>query len=237
VAGIAVRYARELNWTYAAGLWKEHIRTGLTWYRQDSFTPLIRHQDRAPSWSWASVDGHIIYDIVFLSEYARLPGRFGPRPGQILHPEPDLEILNVTPKGTESGAYCEALPGKIDMIACIHKVTIIKGSMVGSLKFAKYSYIRIHFDEEIEISEPREVLVVRIVKHEVKRHQGAGCLNFFLILVPTGYHENELRRVGLAILDYGEPWMENQEENALRRQYQADLDASLSTQPSRFTIV
>jgi len=47
LAGIASRFAKEFSWTYAAGIWKEHILAGLTWFRNDE-APLIRHRDRAP---------------------------------------------------------------------------------------------------------------------------------------------------------------------------------------------
>jgi hypothetical protein len=44
---------------YVAGLWKSHLSIGLLWHRKnDWLTRLARY--RAPSWSWAAFDGHIV---------------------------------------------------------------------------------------------------------------------------------------------------------------------------------
>ncbi|KAH7021513.1 heterokaryon incompatibility protein-domain-containing protein, partial [Microdochium trichocladiopsis] len=60
MAGVAARFSHLFNLTYAAGLWREHFLSGLTWGRTTG-TSLVRRVDRAPSWSWASVDGQVAY--------------------------------------------------------------------------------------------------------------------------------------------------------------------------------
>jgi hypothetical protein len=229
VAGIASSFARELNWNYAAGLWEEHLKIGLTWCR-DEEASLVRQQDRAPSWSWASVDGLITYHRVFSVNNAR-SSRCN------LHPELDLEIVKVDIKEVNPGGFGEVLSGKIEAVGCIHEVTIDKESISGSLPFAQGNYFDITFDEETDLKEPRQVWVVRIVKHEEWKYRRAGCRNFFLILNQTGLHENEFKRVGIAICDYSEEKFDSWEYRKSKVQYQADLDASISIQRSRFTLV
>jgi len=66
IGGIADKYHAILRDRYLAGLWRSHISAGLLWRRSVSRTrdtlfprPL---KYRAPSWSWASIDGEVEYD-------------------------------------------------------------------------------------------------------------------------------------------------------------------------------
>jgi len=52
--------------TYLAGLWKSTALYDLPWYRDEydrEQFPIAKTCDRAPSWSWASVDGHIKFPL------------------------------------------------------------------------------------------------------------------------------------------------------------------------------
>jgi len=44
---------------YIAGLWKSHLAIGLLWRRAKDFVTRPTEDFRAPSWSWASVDGAV----------------------------------------------------------------------------------------------------------------------------------------------------------------------------------
>ncbi|KAK0622007.1 heterokaryon incompatibility protein-domain-containing protein [Bombardia bombarda] len=67
LAALADFYQKETNKTYLAGLWKEDIIQGLWWRldgRRMSLPKLKRPPEyRAPSWSWASVDGAVKTDL------------------------------------------------------------------------------------------------------------------------------------------------------------------------------
>jgi hypothetical protein len=66
IGGIAEEIYRVTNWTYCAGLWLQSIIVGLAWRRQmgSEERPTKRARPwRAPSWSWASLDGPIEYDL------------------------------------------------------------------------------------------------------------------------------------------------------------------------------
>ncbi|KAK3380954.1 heterokaryon incompatibility protein [Podospora didyma] len=46
---------------YVAGLWKDHMAVGLLWRKYGPFLQLAPGGYRAPTWSWASWDGHVCF--------------------------------------------------------------------------------------------------------------------------------------------------------------------------------
>lgn len=65
LAGLAEQYRKETGKQYVAGLWLEDMPEALLWKRHEtseSLTPPTTY--RAPSWSWASLEGPVkIYNI------------------------------------------------------------------------------------------------------------------------------------------------------------------------------
>ncbi|KAI9148350.1 hypothetical protein HJFPF1_12181 [Paramyrothecium foliicola] len=62
LAGLAKQFQRTSKQEYVAGIWADRAIKGLMWIAKGE--PLIRRRGRAPSWSWASVDGHIKYPSI-----------------------------------------------------------------------------------------------------------------------------------------------------------------------------
>ena len=60
-SGLCQRLYHVVGGNYLAGLWSRDLLRGLLWY---SLEGPIRHAQpyRAPSWSWASVNGKLVYD-------------------------------------------------------------------------------------------------------------------------------------------------------------------------------
>jgi hypothetical protein len=59
IAGVAKRFQQITNDKYLAGMWRSHLFDMMRWVVRD---PRLRlYEYRAPSWSWASVDGPIVY--------------------------------------------------------------------------------------------------------------------------------------------------------------------------------
>ena len=56
---------------YGAGLWEADMPSALLWRSRSAQRP---SEYRAPSWSWASVDGHISYDSQELESEAQYGG-------------------------------------------------------------------------------------------------------------------------------------------------------------------
>jgi hypothetical protein len=62
ISGLAKRIHKKSGIGYLAGLWADKIRAGLLWIAE--VEPLRKASfQRAPSWSWASVDGPIQYPV------------------------------------------------------------------------------------------------------------------------------------------------------------------------------
>jgi hypothetical protein len=65
LSGLAHEYQMRWGDEYLAGLWREHLWKGLLWRRNEQYTipePKRPLEYRAPSWSWASMDGRIHFD-------------------------------------------------------------------------------------------------------------------------------------------------------------------------------
>ncbi|KAF6236107.1 hypothetical protein HO173_005735 [Letharia columbiana] len=69
LSGLAYQVQKMNNDTYLAGLWKEDLLTGLTWYtpNQSVHKPksLRRAKQNAPSWSWAACDDRVLFLNMF----------------------------------------------------------------------------------------------------------------------------------------------------------------------------
>jgi Heterokaryon incompatibility protein (HET) len=65
LSGIATRFATVLNDTYCAGLWKNDLLRCLAWYTGHYEEGLVRRSSeyRAPTWSWASIDTGVGWDL------------------------------------------------------------------------------------------------------------------------------------------------------------------------------
>lgn len=73
--GIAKRFQAKTQFTYTAGLWKELLPEALIWRKWPTSTPpegyRIPDDYIAPSWSWASVRGHVTNFIT--TDYPPIP--------------------------------------------------------------------------------------------------------------------------------------------------------------------
>lgn len=88
LAGLAARAAKEMGWTYLAGLWVEQLPMTLLWTAGSLHSGVNsgeRHESyQCPSWSWASVHGCEIrhsVDPLFEPEATVLRVACTPRPG------------------------------------------------------------------------------------------------------------------------------------------------------------
>lgn len=66
ISGIAARLhkvAKEHLGAYRAGLWERTILEDLLWGPRAQKSPVRQYEYRAPTWSWASIDGHVEYQL------------------------------------------------------------------------------------------------------------------------------------------------------------------------------
>ncbi len=59
ISGIASNFAAKSHSQYLAGLWQDNLVHDLFWQSRDAATRPLEY--RAPSWSWASLDGRILW--------------------------------------------------------------------------------------------------------------------------------------------------------------------------------
>lgn len=62
LSGVARLAHSDTSGEYLAGLWRNRIEEQLCWYRCDS-VPCVRPPWRAPTWSWASIDGKVTLPV------------------------------------------------------------------------------------------------------------------------------------------------------------------------------
>lgn len=72
LSGIAARQHQITGGTYLAGLWKDSLFEQLTWkLRKSQSAPKLRPCWRAPTWSWASVDGEAFWRPIVSKKVTR----------------------------------------------------------------------------------------------------------------------------------------------------------------------
>lgn len=77
LSGLATVYGQATGWTYIMGLWKEILIYDLLWW-QDSdfdFQNRVPAQYRAPSWSWASLTGHVSWIRALSDDLSHMSAR------------------------------------------------------------------------------------------------------------------------------------------------------------------
>ncbi|MCJ1355344.1 MAG: hypothetical protein MMC33_005335 [Icmadophila ericetorum] len=62
LSGIASEFGKLIQQEYLAGLWNIDLANGLLWHARDSYLEQPSTY-RAPSWSWAALNGPITYDL------------------------------------------------------------------------------------------------------------------------------------------------------------------------------
>ncbi|PTB75912.1 HET-domain-containing protein [Trichoderma longibrachiatum ATCC 18648] len=76
LAGVAEHFGHTLGSVYHAGLWSFELPWGLLWYRNANAELRRRPKAyRAPSWSWAAIDGEVVgYDPIAYTRLFQLQG-------------------------------------------------------------------------------------------------------------------------------------------------------------------
>lgn len=203
MAGLASRLQAASSATYAAGLWKEDIHVGLIWLAKSSMG-LTRPGNGAPSWSWASVKGHLDY-LWCLSVYCVYPGKVHVEEGL------DLEVLDVSVDEVYPGTFGTVTGGRIDAIGTLQKGTLDFDE--GDVEFdfelttSRLDYCLDEPQDEGAVTRDRWLLRVASIvptaaggRKQVSQKRDGPFIHF-LIVEETGRQENEFRRIGQAFHD------------------------------------
>jgi len=69
IAGIAKRFGVAVDDSYHAGLWRQDLIRGLSWCAKDNTAICKARSPRAPSWSWASINGGVSYSHLLPNDH------------------------------------------------------------------------------------------------------------------------------------------------------------------------
>jgi hypothetical protein len=60
ILGLDIGFQKHLKDEYTSGFWRMDFRRSISWYTcKNKLNKVIRHETRAPSWSWARRDGNL----------------------------------------------------------------------------------------------------------------------------------------------------------------------------------
>ncbi|KAL1950436.1 hypothetical protein VTO73DRAFT_5560 [Trametes versicolor] len=100
-SAIAAQFHCLLPSEYIAGLWRDTLLTELIWYRREGTEAPRPTEYRAPSWSWASVDGGVVLTAPKL--FRHIPGRYESEVADVVRCEVALRDASL-PFGEVTGA-------------------------------------------------------------------------------------------------------------------------------------
>ncbi|KAK4166867.1 heterokaryon incompatibility protein-domain-containing protein [Cladorrhinum sp. PSN259] len=202
IAGLVSRIATATSATYVAGLWKEDIAAGLTWfalYQQ----PLTRHKDGAPSWSWSSVDGRLDYPNPFLRDNEN-PGILSPIEGL------ELELVDAIVDGIDPGPFGRVRAARLTVCGTIWPGTLRTVADPQGTKRTMLDgpfdniYRAIPFIDELrDWGKGTSCWILGLTRiYEEKSWRGRRWYYlFFLVIEETGVSTNQFRRLGLLQAD------------------------------------
>ncbi|KAM0351006.1 hypothetical protein ACHAPU_002784 [Fusarium lateritium] len=187
ISGLARIYANLLNDEYVAGLWRSHLLEGLLWRGLNC----RRVQDyRAPSWSWASVDG--IPAVDELGNYERL--------GEVLDVKITLKGENPYGEVTDGRLRLKApmVPLRLDKISHTLKIRVKHGEVMSWFDYAFRDPDS--KEEELRIAKSLEgVDIFALILIVGKTEKGIHTYRALLIRKVTD--GEEYQRLGYAGLD------------------------------------
>jgi hypothetical protein len=192
LSGLASQYARLTDHKYLAGLWHEDLVQLLLWSMNPQIAPrpLPPHY-RAPSWSWASLDGEVTMPALRHSELPSL---------KVL--EADVRPSSLDPFGAVESGYLKVsgLMLKIDYIPEYNHFD----------RFVAYHRSRFPYDlqikngtdESLKVGECRldrdDVYMLRPEVWYLEVFSDRFCIPTGLILQTTSIAKDEFVRVGIA---------------------------------------
>ncbi|KAK0727716.1 heterokaryon incompatibility protein-domain-containing protein [Lasiosphaeria miniovina] len=207
MAGLAAYFNSTFGLTYAAGIWKEDLHVGLTWSASAPGT-LVRHRNRAPSWSWASVDGAVRYqDWIMFTRAVAQPSVY--RTG-----DQALTVVDVSVDEDSPGGFGAVSGGRIEAVATLYQITLRRdpGGEIRS-DMDVFAGFDCRLDEQDVFEEtldscPCWLAPVCSVELDV-------TFIYLLILRETESGLSEFRRIGLAYRSFWGDEIYDYPENAL----------------------
>ena len=158
LSGLAARVVRGTGDTYLTGLWVKDLALGLLWYSKQPSATAVEHpgtlarsairrtanrptaEYRAPTWSWASIDGPISHPMP-------------PGPDEELHSQVHIHVIDAvcTPAGLDPTGAVKDGWLKLMCPVLTAKITLkygVKGEAIYRLQFPdEFQHIKLRWDQ------------------------------------------------------------------------------------------
>ncbi|OOO05060.1 Heterokaryon incompatibility [Aspergillus oryzae] len=195
ISGIAQEYGKVLGDTYVAGLWEGSLVQGLSWQSSEECTAVSEY--RAPSWSWASVDGPLCMCSVTTEPIASVMG---------LH----IEVDGKNPYGRVKSGWIKIEAPLVPLVLSGDNSLLMFGCI--GLKTSdeeencltgRFDTINSQFDDPAETIRAMKLFGLVITDFSLTPEEP---FYFSLLVTPTGDDLGVLKRVGWTLgreSDYG----------------------------------
>ncbi|KAH8679089.1 heterokaryon incompatibility protein-domain-containing protein [Tricladium varicosporioides] len=189
LAGAANQVSKVLDDTFLAGMWVKWLWRDLLWWTESKPVASRSTKFKAPSWSWASINGPISYKFPQGSSYMRYyPCIQVLGYGQSVHPVSNKISGFITIRGVIVPAILlKNEDYELTKLGTVRRTTPILRPLWASSN-TNTSHVFWKGDTSETIDEPIQCLIV------ASSHQYVMCLG----LLPTGRKQGEYRRIGLA---------------------------------------
>ncbi|PMD21795.1 HET-domain-containing protein [Hyaloscypha hepaticicola] len=184
LSGLAEKRCVSTNQKYLAGLWESTLVTDLLWYRYNAYGRISLPLPsaiawRAPSWSWASVDGPIMYEHYLYCSGNRLPSS-----------TVFCEILQAECNTTSQSMTGSVTSGFISLRCSILPVSVQAETLPIDNKVLDF-----RSDNRADLE--NDVLYAVQMAHIDMYNE-----EFFLVVKPSDLYQKTFLRVGLASLSH-----------------------------------
>ena len=203
ISGLARLQQAFMPGEYVAGLWKRDLISQMCWFIPERSRHDRPTSYRAPSWSWAAVDGQIWWVYSPLAEYL------------CSFSDAHIDVASDDPFGQVQGGYIRVRgsllvlpPSSIDETRP-HLNTFCRGRSGESAEMGFYADTKDYW--------PKDEILYLCVLSRVHSNKGWGAL----VLKPTGEQKGQLQRVG-----FMQSW-DCEHLEILRAVFDEDVDSSV----------
>ncbi|OCL01851.1 HET-domain-containing protein, partial [Glonium stellatum] len=197
ISGLARETQKMTSDEYLAGLWRNDLTTGLMWVPKEKRKLDRASRYRAPSWSWAALDGPISYNAAICDE------------GQ----EFRLEVLEVKVKPAGFDKLGAVESGFIRATCCLKETKVLEKNVFDVYEFEDGQGW--FCPDDGERPHNNSIWCMKVIN---KIYSGCSTVNILphgLALQPTMDSQNEFTRVGTFEIRARMEWFSNCEKRTI----------------------
>lgn len=155
------RVHRESGRNYLAGLWSDTIISDLLWYRRDYSSSSLAEKWRAPTWSWAALDGPVKYiDTIGRVPRAEKINTLEARTSGATINDIHVQVLQSFAQPAGENQFGEIVKAHLRLRGCLLLVKLTRGASKGHGNRFEFRYfdwtwnaVPFYADYELELAE------------------------------------------------------------------------------------